>query len=269
MGLTKFVGGLGFLKQRMDATGAGLTPLIWHDCPILEMMTDPAKGILAGDDFTVVQTTGFPYEISGTNGTFLGLAGSPGVAVLTAPALDNNECHIAFNNDVAGLITCNATKKWWFEARVKLSQIADTFGVFVGLMQQAASQDALMADDDMILTAGIDKIGFQIVEAAANAAPYWQTMMDLAARASVSATAALASVNYVKLGMKSEPNADATVATVKFFVDGVELADTTNTGATNFPLNTVLIPHFGIKTGAAAGVAMTLTLDWWKAAQLR
>jgi len=270
MGLTKFPGSIGFLKQRMSssASGAGISPLIWADCPILGIMADPGLGVLAKDDFTVVQTTGFPYEISGTNGTFTAVAGSPGVGLISTTALDNNECHIAYNRDVAGVITCNATKKWWFEAKIALNQIADTFGAFVGLLQQGASQDALMGDDDMILTAGIDKIGFQIVEAVANAAPYWRTMMDLAARAAISETAALASINWVKLGMKSEPNADATVATVKFFVDGVELADTTTTAATNFPLNVCLIPHFGVKSGAAAGVDVTMSISWWMAAQL-
>jgi hypothetical protein len=251
------------------AAGEGLSPLIWADCPVIQMLVDPTVGILARDDFAIVQATGFPYELSGTNGTFTGVAGvSYGQALLSAvTGTDNNEAQLAYNNDVGGLIGCNATKKWWFETRVKLSQIAAECGTFVGLLQAAASQDALMGDDDMILTAGIDCIGFQIVEATANAAPYWRTMMDLAARAAVSETAALASTNFVKLGMKSVPNAAATVATVTFYVDGVALAGTTTTAATDFPLNQFLQVHFGVKTGKNA--AHSLTLDWWQAAQLR
>ena len=265
MGMTKFPGGIGFLRRRMAPGGAGFSPEIWHDCPILGLMADPGLGVLAGDDFTVVQATGFPYELSGTNVTFAAVASYPGTALLNCPGTDNDEAHIAFNNDVAGLITCNATNIWWYEARVKLSQIAAEGGVFVGLLDEAASADDILANNSMILTATIDCLGFQIVNAAAPLT-YWQTMMQLAARAAVSATAAAVSTSYIKLGMKSVPNAAKTVATITFYVDGVPLADTTTTAATDYPLDQVLIPHFGIKTASAA--AFGLTIDWWRAAQL-
>ena len=251
------------------AAGAGLSPLIWSDCPLLQMMVDPTVGIEVMDEFTRVQTTGFPYNLVGTNGTFATVAGQPyGQALLSAPTgTDNNEAQLAFNNNVGGIIKCDAAKKWWFESRLKLSQIAAEGGVFVGLLEAGASADALMADDTMILTASVDAIGFQFVEAVANAAPYWRTMMQLAARAAVSETAALASTNFVKLGMKSVPNAAGTLATVTFYVDGVALAATALSTATDFPLDQVLQIHFGVKTGKNA--AFSLTLDWWKAAQLR
>jgi hypothetical protein len=267
---TRFPGpnGLNVVGPADAAARTGLSPF-WSDCPLLSMLVDPTLGVTCGDDFSVVQTTGFPYELSGTNGTFTAVASSPyGEALVSAvTGTDNNEAHIAYNNDVAGCITCNTTKAWWFEARVKLSQIAAECGTFVGLFQQAASADAIMGDDDMILTAGLDCIGFQIVEAVANAAPYWHTMMDLAARASVSATAVLASTSYIKLGMKSVPNTAGTIATVTFYANGVALADQTTSAATDFPLDVCLIPHFGVKTGK--NTAHSLTIDWWRAAQLR
>ena len=269
MDLTRFPHGLSLVNRNTSPAGAGLSPRIWEDCPILGMLTNPGVGVLVQDNFTEVLATADGYELSGTNGTFTAVASSHiGEALLSAPTgTDNNEAHIAYNNDVAGCIKCCPDKKWWFEARVKLSQIAAEGGVFVGLFQQAASQDAIMGDNDMILTAGLDCIGFQFVEAAANAAPYWRTMMDLAARAAVSETAALASTSYVKLGMKSTPNRAGTIAQVKFYVDGLQLADSTTTAATDFPLNVVLIPHFGIKTGKNA--VFSITIDWWQAAQLR
>lgn len=91
--------------------------------------------------------------------------------------------------------------------------------------------------------------------------------MQLAARAAVSETAVVASTNYIKLGMKSVPNAAATVATVTFYVNGNVLADSTTTAATDFPLDVCLIPHFGVKTGK--NTAFSVTIDWWRAAQLR
>ena len=269
MNLARFPHGLSLVDTGTPAGGAGLSPRIWKDCPLVGMLTNPGIGVFVQDDFTNVQATAHDYELTGTNGTFAAVAGSPyGEALISAvTGTDNNEAHIAYNNDVAGCITANATKKWWFEARLKLSQIAAEGGVFVGLFQQAASADAIMGDDDMILTAGLDCIGFQFVEAVANPTPYWRTMMDLAARAAVSETAALASTSYVKLGMKSTPNSAGTIATVKFFVNGLPLAGSTTSAATDFPLNVCLIPHFGVKTGK--NTAFSITLDWWQAAQLR
>lgn len=255
-------------NQNGTAAGAGLSPLIWDDCPIIQLYTDPTLGILARDDFAVVQATGFPYNLVGTNGTFAGVAGQPyGQALLNCPGVDNNEAHLQYNNNVGGLIKCDAASKWWFETRLKASQIAAEGGVFVGLMEAGASADNILNDNDMIMTATIDAIGFQMVEAAANPTPNWRTMMQLAARAAVSETAAPMSTNFVKLGMKSVPNAAGTVATVTFYVNGVALAATTTTAATNFPLDQVLQIHFGVKTGL--GAAFSLTLDWWQAAQLR
>jgi len=267
--LTAFPNGITSIVPGQPATGVGLSPDIWFDCPLYSMQIDPALGVVEGDNFTRVQATGFPYELIGTNGTFAAVADAPyGNALLSAPTgADNNEAHLAFNNDVGGMIKCNVDKPWWFETRIKLSQIAAEGGVFIGLLEQGASADAIMADDTMILTATLDAIGFQIVEAAANAAPNWRTMMQLAARAAVSETAAVASTNFVKLGMKSVPNTAGTSATVYFFVNGSVLADAAVDTDTDFPLDKVLIPHWGVKTGKNA--AFSITLDWWKGAQLR
>lgn len=246
--------------------GVGLSPNIWSDMPLLQMMIDPTVGIMAKDFFQTVQATGFPYELTGTNGTFAAVASAPGTALLNCPGTDNDEAHLAYNNDVAGLIKCDPSHAWAFEARVKLSQVTAEGGVIVGLLEQAASADAILADGTMILTATLDWIGFQIVQAAAAALP-WATSMQLAARAAIHETAYPASTGYIKLGMKSVPNAAGTIATVTFYVNGVALPDTTTTAATNFPLNVVLIPHFGIKTGLAAAFGMTI--NWWCAAQLK
>ncbi len=248
------------------ASGVGLSPAIWDDCPRLQMMLDPTLGIMENDFFQKVQATGFPYEISGTNGTFAATAGYPGVATAATGGTDNDECELAYNNDVAGLIKCDASHPWWFETRVKLSQVTAEGGVLVGLLQQAASADAIMADDTMILTATLDYIGFQIVETAATSL-VWRTINQLASRTAINEAAYPASTNYIKLGMKSVSNAAGTLATVTFYVDGVALPDTTTTAGVNFPLNQILIPHFGIKTGKAA--VFSMAINWWSAAQLK
>jgi len=244
------------------ASGAGLSPDIWSDCPRLQMLLDPTVGILAGDDFPHVQVTGFPYAIAGANGTFLSVTGTPyGVARLLAPGTDNDECYVTYNNALAGLIKADATKNWWFEARVKVSQISTAQGVFVGLAEEAGVGVDFMTDNTMALKV-VDSIGFQIL-AATDIAAIWQTQMALngGARAAISATAGTASVAYVKLGMKS------VLGTVTFYINGVALADTTTSATANFPLDQVMCPCFATKCGSAA--ANSLDVDWWHAAQLR
>ena len=263
--------GVGLFGQGMGGVSParpGLSPNIWFDAPLMAMVIDPGLGIYVKDDLTWVGATGLPYELIGTNGTMTPVASSPyGEMLINCPAVDNNEAHVTWGNDVTGLIKCSADKAWWFEARIKMNQIVAEYGVLVGLLQQGASADDILADNTMIFTATLDYIGFQIVEAAANPAPNWRTIMQLAARAAVSETAAPASVSYVKLGMKSVPNAAGTLATIYFFVDGVQLATSTTSADTNFPLDQVLIPHWSAKTGSGAAVSMTV--DWWAGAQLR
>lgn len=244
------------------AAGSGPSPLIWSDCPRLQMLVDPTMGIFAGDDFPHVQADGFPYLIIGTNGTFASVAGQQyGVARATAAGTDNDEAFVSYNDNVAGLIKANATNDWWFETRVKVSQITLAQGVFVGLAEESGVGADFMTDDTMALKV-VDFLGFQILSAT-NIAAIWQTAHALngGARAAVSATAGTATVAFVKLGMKSVSG------TVTFYINGVALSDTVATTATNFPLDQVMCPTWGTKCGQ--GTANTLDIDWWYAAQLR
>lgn len=254
MGDTKLRGG--------SAAGGGLSPLIWGNCPRLEMLIDPTLGFFTGDNFLDARVTLHPYKIVGANGTFLSVpAQAQGVARLLATGADNDQCFISHNSNLAGLIKADATKDWWFEARVKLSQITAEQGVFVGLAEEAGVGVDFMTDNTMALKV-VDAIGFQIVHAAA-AAAQWQSVMQIAggARAAISATLALGSTSWVKLGMKSVKG------TVTFYVNGVAHSAKTTSATANFPLDQVMCPTFGTMTGKIA--ANSLDLDWWYAAQLR
>ena len=119
------------------AAGAGLSPAIWGDIPLLQMSVDPSLGVVGGDDFVTLGTNGFPYDIVGANGTFVPLAGEQyGAAEAVAAGTDNDECYVSSNNNLAGLIKANATDDWVFEARLKINQIATAQGVFVGLSEE-------------------------------------------------------------------------------------------------------------------------------------
>lgn len=258
------VAGLGLGKNYTlpTAAGEGLSPAIWDDCPRLLMLTDPTAGHFVGDNFHVVLATAYGYELTGTNGTFAKVAAQQdGHGIISAPGADNDEAYLTFANDAGGLILADAATDWWFEARLKINQIATAQGAFFGLAEETAVAADFMTDNTMAMKV-VDSIGFQIVQAT-DAAPTWQSMMQLngGARAAVNATLHTATTDFVKFGMKS------VAGTVAFYVNGVADGTTTTSAATNFPLDQVMSPTFARKAGSAA--ANTMTIDWWYAAQLR
>ena len=250
--------------QQGTAAGAGLSPLIWSTCPRAEMLLDPTLGIWVGDDFPVVQATGFPYTLyTDTTDTFTSLAGQiGGVGRIALSGSDNDEEYVVYNQS-AGIIKADATHNWWFEARIKPSQVATAHGIFIGLAEEAGVGADLMDTDNMVLKV-IDAIGFQIISAADGAAcAVIQTIIQLngGARVAVDATAGTATAAYIKFGMKS------ILGTVTFYLNGVALDTTVASTATNFPLDQIMCPTFGVKAGDSN--AENLDIDWWYAAQLR
>lgn len=248
------------------AAGAGLSPDLWDDCPRLQMLIDPTQGHFVGDDFIDVAGTHFTtannYVLAGANGTFTHLAADQnGVAVLTAPGTDNDECNVNYNSDI-GIIKLDAAKNWWFEARVKVNQITTAQGVFVGLITDDITMGVDFHADDTMVMKVQDALGFQIL-AATDIAAVWQSMMILTggARVAIDATLLTAGTGWVKLGMKS------VLGAVTFYVNGVAESTGTTSAATNFPLDQYVVPAFATKCGSAA--ANTLSIDWWYAAQLR
>lgn len=249
------------------ASGAGLSEF-WNDCPALQMLVDPTLGFFVGDNFVHFNpVTANDYVLSGANGTFASVPGvAQGQAILTAPGTDNDEAFLTPNANGAGLILADATSTWWFEARVKINQIATAQGVFVGLAEENGGVAADFMTNDTMALKVVDFLGFQIL-AATDIAAIWQTVMALngGARVAIDATAGaaagVAAASFIKLGMKSVAGA------VTFYMDGVANDTGTTSAATNFPLDQVMLPTFATKCGSAA--ANTLTLDWWYAAQLR
>ncbi len=252
------------IDESGTAAGEGLSPLIWGDCPRYQMLIDPTLGHFIGDDFVQSNSNSFTtaeeYVLSGTGGTFEHVAADPdGIALVDAQATNNQEACVNAALGV-GCIKLDASTNWWFEARVKMNQIATSQGVFVGLIEDSITMGTdFMTDDTMVLKVQ-DMIGFQVI-AATDIAAVIQSMMILSARVAVNATVHTAEVAFVKLGMKSVSG------TVTFFVDGVADSTTVDSDATNFPLDKYVVPAFATKCGD--NNENTLSVDWWYAAQLR
>jgi len=248
----------------MTSGGAGLSPDIWDDCPMVTMAHDPRLGLFVFDDFPHVQASGYPYTLyTDTTDTFTSLAGQVGgVARISLSGTDNDEAFVVYNQP-AGIVKASVANDWWFEARVKPSQVSAEHGVFVGLAEEAGVGADFMTTDTMALKV-IDAIGFQIISAVAGANnAVIQTIIQLngGARVAVDSTAGTATAAFIKFGMKSN------YGKVTFFLNGAKLETIVASTATNFPLDQVMCPTFGVKIGSAA--AETLDIDWWAAGQLR
>jgi hypothetical protein len=243
------------------STNYGLSPAIWDDCPLDKMLVDPGYGQRDFDDFNGASgspfVTAHKYALAGANGTFTAAASFASGAVLTAPGTDNDEAYLIGG---AGSLPykLDAASTWWYEARVKISQITTAQGVFVGLTVAAAAD--LMTDDTMAMKSQ-SILGFQIL-AATDIAAVWQSMMMYGGtRTAINATAKTATTTYVKLGMKS------VAGVITFYVDGVPDATGTLYATTGYPIDVLVAPVFATKCGTAA--ANVLTIDWVSIAQTR
>jgi hypothetical protein len=251
------------VDQHGTAAGAGLSPLIWGDLPLMQMAMNPQLGFYFFDDCLNVPATTAKWTVAGANGTVAQLAtGTYGVMRCNAVATDNNESFVTSGNNVAGMIKLDGAKDWAFEARIQINQIATAQGVFVGLTGPTQMGADFMTDDTMALKVQ-DYLGYQIISATDIAAVFQSVHCKTSgARAAVSATAHTpAATTWIKLGMKS-------VGTkTKFYVNGVELADSVLSTATNYPLNVICQIIFATKAGTSA--QQNLDVDWVAAAQLR
>ena len=259
------IGGIWKLGNTYGVTADyGLSPF-WSDCPLAQMRVDPGIGHFDGDDFmSGPAVTAHRYALAGANGTFtLKAAVTGGVGVITAPGTAQDEAYLT---TAVPIIKCDAVSTWWFEARIKLQQVAAAQGAFCGLTGEGEVGVDFMTDTTMAMKV-IDTIGWQVVQPGA-AASIFEPIVQLTggARASLAATEILGAATpviatFLKLGMKS------VAGTVSFYINGVPSLATCLSSRANFPLDQFMNVTFGIKRLAATSTYMEI--DWWKAAQTR
>jgi len=262
-------------------TGMELGPSqsIWNDCPILEIMQDPAVGIYLFDDFTwepvadsAVQV-GEQWLLLGTNADIDGSSVNGasalgcGVVELEGSAGDNDEAYLVSNCISNEAIKLNSGRQVWFEIRLKVelgAGAADDFAFLAGLMEAEGMVDDAIADNGADI---IDKdfIGFLAVTNGT-------TMGDVKAvyrqdgGATTAVVTAITHANYVndafmKLGFKFDG-----VDTVTFYLNGESLGTTLDVdGLTGDKIDDALGIIFGVKSCEATQCYMAI--DWVRFAQ--
>ena len=275
----------GNLGSAHAATDFDWSPNIWGDCNFAAIKEGSIPGVAFEHDFlsfpiTPPTTEGNwgPYAVFTDTGGFITPGSGQGGEAVFGSDGDNEGASI---RTVATPFKIMRTlKKFWFEARVKASTIADTKnGFFIGLMQNVALTATMP-----IAAAGTigdtNLVGFHRLEGDGD-------MLDTIYKAdgvtqvTVQADAVtLVADTYVKIGMKFEAETDWQVAdptlagvnryVLSFYKDNLRLATTKQiplAAGTDFPNDIAMGLVFATlnATGTTPG---NNTIDRWRAAQL-
>lgn len=264
---------MNIVQYKGDNSGAGPSPFIWGDCPTLEILDDPGKGLHFFDNFMGVMqpvtniadgaaSNAGPYHcFTSDGGTILGVAVAGGGINLLS---DGDDEGAGIRLAGAAFLLTSLGKKFWFECRIKTSTIANTkHGIFVGLMENTALSATVP-----IAAAGslADKnfVGFHRLEGDGD---YFDTVYkaDGVTQVSLQTDAVVLEADtYVKIGMVAEKGV------LTFLKNGVPLSTTytlPNATGTDFPADITMNPVLSVLNATASTPGST-TAKWWRFAQL-
>lgn len=217
-------------------TQRGPSPSIWGDCPVLDFLEDPSKGMYFFDDFLMAGNMGpNTAAITGSLGAWTCYADIGAAAIQADGQLEGGVLVLGSDGDNEGVtlsstagafrITTTSTlalnQKLWFEARIARSTITATkIDAFVGLCDHTTSSG--LAVGSIPITTTIDTLsttpnllGFF---SKGSVGSEWSAAYNLAGGTVVLPTnlttlmatvagAALTAAQFVKLGMVFDPNA--------------------------------------------------------------
>jgi len=257
-------------------TGTGPSGSIWHNCPVLEILSDPKKGIYFYDDFvdipvltTPTITTqaawgGHRYAAFGSSGGTLVSGGSQFGDIVLTETDDNEGVSIKTISTPFKIIIGGGDV--WFEARLKTNTISDTeHGFFIGMADSLTLSATVpiaaagtLADENFVGFHRLEGDGDK-VDTVYKADGVTQVTVGTDAGTLVADT-------YTKLGFYYND----TTNVLSFYQDGAKLTDTKtipSAAGTDFPndVNMGLV----LAMLCASNNDAIVTMDWWRAAQLR
>lgn len=254
---------------------ANPSPSIWADCPNT-LLNDKSLGHFMHEDFLATPLINTTITAALLARIMIGQMSISGDAdtVVTAKASevggyvdletdgDDNDA-VALFTEPFGTITKNSGKKFWFEARFEIGDVAGDYGLFVGVAEEAAASLDVVADDAGALI-GESYIGARVLTADPDGldiaykkdAGTEVVVLEDATNATAIPTADRASLvndTEVKFGFRFDGR-----ETLYFYINGVQVAtqavDTTIDQSKNY------CAVIGLKTGAAA--AESIAIDW-------
>lgn len=258
------------------ASGAGLSPLIWDNCPLSAISVDPAVGYQIYDDFvdagltgtitTIISDAGAGrYLVFGSTGATIAPDYALGGGLILANDNTDNDAVSITTKQRPFQITSGGTDLW-FEARVKFSTITTNKQAWICGLMDGTAQTATVPLTATGTIADVNFVGFHKPEANTTAFDASYKADGVTAVEVNSDIGTLAAATYIKLGMKYTTANNQ----LSFYVNGVKQTTSKtipNATGTDFPADTLLAPVLGIVN--AAGEVSTATIDWWKIVQLR
>lgn len=252
------------------------SPKIWADCPILQFLADPAKGIHVFDDFhtlscqdATTESGTFWYLFKDSGPSAVLAASREGHLNLDLGATEHDQITIVSGDLTAGLAkmpTKGERKKFWFEARVQMGVVAGTTAqsAFIGFAAVGAAADNQMILDTVALQ-DIDYLGFFANEADADDLTIVYNRLTATAGVAQSDTGEIALVvdTWIRVGLRLDVSTDK----IHVYVDGVDQgADAEiDISSANFPYGTSLALTLSVKAGA--GAPDNMLVDWVRFAQ--
>lgn len=266
----------------------GPSPIIWADCPSVTFIKDPSKGFEFYNDFKSSVYGSTSPEDSAANGDMfvgyvesnvtddLALVASSNIGELQiiGDGTDQDVYCITTGNNTAGIVLTpkeGETKKFWYEARVKVSTITDgDMGVFVGLAQPGEAKDAGgVFGGDAAALADVDYIGFAVLEGDGDDLTLVYNEATSGVAQSTTGEITLVADTYVRLGIKLVVNGNS--IKIRYYKDGVDLGDdvAVNIGSSdaNWPGDTKMDLVVSHVAGSGAADSDAVVIDWIRVAQ--
>lgn len=244
-------------------TNSGRGPsAFWKDCPIGQLLKDPSEGAYVFNDFMDAGANASGLSFASTGGTVLDGNIQGGGLVIGSD--DDNEA-VVLKAPSAFKIS-RTSNKFWFEARVKFSNITDSkIGAFIGLMDNTTTTAVLpLADDGSIGDANM--VGFWRVEGDGDKLDTEYKANGVTAVNLQADAITTVADTFVKVGMVFTPVDNL----LTFYKDGVALSTTKtipSAEGTDFPNDVYMGLILAVKNAAGSSPG-TVTIDWWRAAQV-
>lgn len=265
------------------------SPSIWGRCPWNAIMAKKVGGVAFYDDFhnfniTPATTEGNWSGSAGGYAQFSGTGGfitAPALSAATKAGIPTSGITIGSDDDNEGVgirtlsvpFSLNrASQKFWFEACIKKSSIANTIAeFFIGLLENVALTAVVPITTTAATLSDNNMVGIYSTESAGSTANTTYKANGVTAVTVGSAEITFVADTFTKVGMKYEPSGDKAGAYVlSFYQDGTRLASTKvlpDSNGTDFPTDVAMGPVLAIRNAAGSSPG-TATIKWWKAAQL-
>lgn len=251
-----------------EDTDRGRSPGLWRGSYYDEIITgNNTKGLHTGDDFTGPTISGDNYTLleADSNAAWAGVEDiSDGRIKLTLSTSDDEEGNLIWGD--AEKIICNIAENSgiavFFEARWKVSSVSDNvIAAYVGLMEPAMAGADIQTDDSGVLAIKDWIVHRNVFTNGGTTGT--ETGLDAAFATTsgaevevVSDAATLEADTFIKTGFTFDGRSE-----IKYFVNGLPNATTSDPTDTNFPDTEGLTFGCGAKLGETTGGIFTL--DWW------